>query len=160
MIIDCNEIIQGKLWVGTYVRPGDVRILQQMGFTATVNLQSDWDLASYNISFKQLLEAFAQASIDLRRIPIPDFDRHILGIHLPLAVEELEEVLAPPSSKAYLHCTAGINRSPTLAAAYLIKAEGLTSQDAYDYVIAKRSCSPYIDILQEYEAYLKRNADV
>ena len=79
-----------------------------------------------------------------------------VGIHLPQAVEELENALVPLGAKVYVHCTAGINRGPTLAAAYLIKADGLTAQEAYSYVIARRDCSPYLDTLQEYEAYLKR----
>jgi protein-tyrosine phosphatase len=156
MILDCNEIISGRLWVGCYVRPEDVGILRQMEITSIVNLQSDRDLATYNISMKKLTEAYAFAEIDLRRIPIPDFDRHALGLQLPQAVDELEDVLVPRWSKAYIHCTAGINRGPTLAAAYLIKADRLTAQEAYDFVIARRDCSPYLDTLQAYEAYLKR----
>jgi protein-tyrosine phosphatase len=156
MILDCNEIISGKLWVGCYVRPEDVRILRQMEITSIINLQSDRDLAAYNISMKKLVEAYALAEIDLRRIPITDFDRQSLADHLPQAVEELEDALVPRWSKAYVHCTAGINRGPTLAAAYLIKENGLTAQEAYEYVVARRDCSPYLDTLQEYEADLRR----
>jgi protein-tyrosine phosphatase len=158
MILDCNEIISGRLWVGCYIRPEDARILRQMEITSVLNLQSDRDLAYYSISLKKLLNAYAIAEIDLRRIPIPDFDRQALGIHLLQAVEELENALAPRWAKAYVHCTAGINRGPTLAAAYLIKTTGLTAQEAYDYVIARRDCNPYLDTLQEYEASLKRNS--
>jgi protein-tyrosine phosphatase len=156
MIFDCNEIISGRLWVGSYVRPEDIEVLRNLKITSIFNLQSDWDLANYNISMNKLFAAYELAEIELRRIPIPDFDRQALGMHLPHAVEDLENALAPDSGKAYVHCTAGINRGPTLAAAYLIKAGGLTSQEAYDYVIVRRRCSPYFGILQEYEAYLKR----
>jgi protein-tyrosine phosphatase len=155
MILDCNEIISGRLWVGCYIRPEDVKVLRQMGITSIINLQSEHDLASYNISMQSLLRAYALAKIDLRRIPVPDFDRRALGVHLPQAVAELEDVLTPRCSKIYVHCTAGINRGPTLAAAYLMKADGLTAQEAYNYVIARRDCSPYLDTLQEYEAYLR-----
>jgi len=71
---------------------------------------------------KKLLAAYKLAAIELRRIPIPDFDRHVLGMHLPQAVEELEDALAPSSGKVYVHCTAGINRGPTLAAAILSRS--------------------------------------
>jgi protein-tyrosine phosphatase len=156
MFLDCNEIISGRLWVGCHIRPEDARILRQMGITSILNLQSDRDLANYNISLKKLIKAYALEEIDLRRIPIPDFDRHAVCAHLPQAVEELENALAPLRAKVYVHCTAGINRGPTLAAAYLIKANGLTAQEAYNHVIARRDCSPYLDTLQEYEASLKR----
>lgn len=156
MMLDCNEIIPGKLWVGCFVRPEDVQTLRQMGITSIVNLQSDYDLASYGISMKQLLHACALAEIELRRIPIPDYDRQALGVQLPQAVEDLSDVLVPRWSKVYVHCTAGINRGPTLAAAYLIEADGLTAQEAYAYIIARRDCRPYLDTLQEYEAFLRR----
>ena len=156
MFLDCNEIISGRLWVGCHIHPEDARLLRQMGITSILNLQSDWDLATYNISIKKLTQAYFLAEIDLRRIPIPDFDRQSVGALLPQAVAELEDALAPLRAKVYVHCTAGINRGPTLAAAYLIKSDGLTAQEAFNYVIVRRDCSPYLDTLQEYEAFLNR----
>jgi protein-tyrosine phosphatase len=156
MFLDCSEIISGRLWVGCHIQPEDVRILRQMGITSILNLQSDWDLANYSISLKKLIQAYLLEEIDLRRIPIPDFDRLAVGTLLPQAVEELEKALEPLRAKVYVHCTAGINRGPTLAAAYLIKTDGLTAQEAYNYVIARRDCSPYLDTLREYEASLNR----
>ncbi len=155
MIFDCSEIIPEKLWVGGYVRPESIGLLRKLKITGILNLQSDWDMANYNISLKKLLAACDLADISLHRIPMPDYDRHALGVCLPEAVVELENTLAPGASKVYVHCTAGINRGPTLAAAYLVKTAGLTAREAYAYVIARRSCSPYLDTLQEYEAYLK-----
>jgi protein-tyrosine phosphatase len=157
MFLDCSEIISGRLWVGCHIQPEDARILRQMGITSVLNLQSDRDLANYNISLKKLIQAYLHEEIDLRRIPIPDFDRLAVGTLLPQAVEGLENALAPLRAKVYVHCTAGINRGPTLAAAYLIKADGLTAQEAYSHVIARRDCSPYLDTLQKYEASLNRN---
>ena len=155
MIFDCSEIIPGKLWVGCFVRPEDVAVLRNLEITVILNLQSDWDLANYNVSMKNLLAAYDLADMRLHRIPIPDFDRHTLGVHLPDAVAELENALVPGAGKVYVHCTAGVNRGPTLAAAYLVKTAGLTAREAYDYVIARRNCSPYLDTLQEYESHLK-----
>jgi protein-tyrosine phosphatase len=69
------------------------------------------------------------------------------------AVEELESVLKPSDARVYLHCTAGINRSPTLAAAFLIKNKHLSAREAYEYITAKRQCHPYLAVLQEYAEY-------
>jgi protein-tyrosine phosphatase len=156
MFLDCSEIISGRLWVGCHIKPEDVKFLRQMGITSILNLQSDWDLANYGISLEKLIQAYLLEEIDMRRIPIPDFDRRAVGTLLPQAVEELGNALAPLRAKVYVHCTAGINRGPTLAAAYLIKADGLTAHEAYNYVIVRRDCSPYLDTLQEYEASLNR----
>ncbi len=155
MILDCSEIIQGRLWVGGFVRPEEVRILQQMGITAALSLQSDEDLTNYGISPKELLRAYDLAEMEFRRVPTRDFDKGALAANLPQAVASLEQALAPRWARVYVHCTAGINRGPTLAAAYLIKVRGLSAREAYDYVTAQRNCSPYLATLEEYEASLK-----
>lgn len=157
MFLDCNEIIQNKLWIGGYVQPEEVRLLHQLRITTVLSLQSNQDLKNYNISQKKLLKAYALADIELHHIPTQDFDKSALQANLLHAIEELERALAPHWSRVYLHCTAGINRGPTLAAAYLIKHYGLSSKEAYDYVVTRRDCSPYLDILEAYEASFKRD---
>jgi dual specificity phosphatase 12 len=160
MILDCNEIIPDRLWVGSYIRPEDVRFLRQLEITSILSLQSDRDLAFYSINLKKLLKAYALADIELRRIPTPDFDKQALAANLPQAVEELENALAPRWGRAYVHCSAGINRGPTLAAAYLIRIKRMSAQEAYDYIVARRDCSPYLEVLQEYETNLHRDRPV
>jgi protein-tyrosine phosphatase len=155
MILDCNEVIQDRLWVGSFVRPEEVTHLRQLGITAIVSVQSDQDLDNYRIPLKKLLKACDLAEIEFLRIPIPDFDPKALTANLPQAVEKLEEALIPRWARVYVHCTAGINRGPSLAAAYLIKTRGLSAQEAYDYVTARRHCSPYLEVLEAYEISLK-----
>jgi len=157
MILDCNEVIPDRLWVGSYVRPEDVRFLRQMEITSVVNLQSDRDLSVYGINIKKLVKAFSQADIELRRIPTPDFDKQALADNLPQAVEELEKALAPRWARVYVHCSAGVNRGPTLAAAYLIKQEAMSAQEAYDFLVARRDCNPYLEVLKGYEAFVQRS---
>jgi protein-tyrosine phosphatase len=155
MILDCNEVIPDRLWVGSFVRPEDMPHLRQMGITAIVSMQSDKDLLDYKISMKKLLKACEAADIQYRRIPTQDFDQKALSATLPQAVAEIEKVLSPRWAKAYVHCTAGINRGPTLAAAYLIKSQGLSAQEAYEYISTRRHCSPYLEVLQRFESFLK-----
>jgi protein-tyrosine phosphatase len=150
MIFDWNEIIQNRLWVGSFVRPEEVRFLEDLKISTVLSLQSDDDLASYNIPVERLLRAYSSAKIQYRRVAIPDFDTQALSIMLAQAVEELESALKPSGARVYAHCTAGINRSPTLAAAFLIKNKRLSAREAYDYVAARRQCSPYLSVLQEY----------
>jgi len=150
MIFDWSEIIQDRLWVGSFVRPEEVKLLEQMEISTVISLQSDQDLANYNISCEKLLNAYASAKIKFRRVAIPDFDTQALSTKLALAVEQLESALDPLDARVYAHCTAGINRSPTLAAAYLIKNKLLSAKEAYQYVTMRRQCSPYLAILQEY----------
>jgi dual specificity phosphatase 12 len=157
MILDCSEIIPNRLWVGGYVRPEDASLLRKMEITSVLSLQSDSDLAAYNINLKKLLKAFAGIDIELRRIPTPDFDKQALSIRLPQAVEELEQALIPRWGRAYVHCSAGINRGPTLVAAYLIKTNGMSANEARDYLVARRNCNPYLEVLKEYEASVRQD---
>jgi protein-tyrosine phosphatase len=155
MILDCNEIVQDRLWVGSYIRPEDMATLRQMGITAIVSMQCDEDLSHLKISPKKLLKACAAAEIEFHRIPTQDFDQESLSANIAAAVAEIENVMVPRWARVYIHCTAGINRGPTLAAAYLIKTWNMSAQEAYDYVTTRRHCNPYIAILQKYEASLK-----
>ncbi len=155
MIIDCNEIILDRLWVGRLIRPEEVKLLLQMGITHVVSLQSDEDLANYGISVKKLLKAYESAGIELRRIATQDFNQEAISKNLANCVGEVESALELRWAKVYLHCTAGINRSPTVAAAYLIRSRKIPAQAAFDYVSERRHCSPYLAVLEDYSRSLQ-----
>jgi protein-tyrosine phosphatase len=155
MLIDCNEIIPSRLWVGRFVRYEEVRVLQQMEITTVLSLQSDDDLAWYGVPERKLSKAFLEAGIESRRIPVPDFNIEALDHNISECAVEIRSALAPPWTRVYLHCTAGINRAPTAAAAYLMLAQGISAQEAFNCVTSRRHCSPYIDVLQHYEITLK-----
>ncbi len=159
MFLDCDEIIEGRLWVGRYVLPDHLEFLRRMDINAIVNLQSDEDLTHYQIPMDQIRQAFSQAGIRIHRVPIIDFNRDSLSYNLPQAVLVLKVLLVPPKSKVYVHCIAGVNRGPTLAAAYLMKAQGYSSREAYAYVKERRHCEPYLSVLEEYETNLKKARD-
>ena len=155
MNIDCNEMIPDRLWVGGYLRPEDAGSLAKKFISTVLNLQTEEDLAAHGIQMKKLLKAYESAEIELRRVPIADFDNESLVTKLPLCVSELEKALKPEWARVYVHCTAGLNRSPTVAAAYLIRSANMSAKEAYDYVTARRHCSPSREILEKYEELLK-----
>jgi len=150
-MLDCDEIIPGRLWVGGCVREADVVVLVRLGITAVVSLQMDEDLEYHRVSAAALAGAYRDAGIEWRRIPTADFNREALGRNLPQAVGQVELAFADPEARVYLHCSVGINRAPTTAAGYMIKCRGLTAGEAYGYLVARRDCSPALDILEEYE---------
>ncbi len=155
MILDCNEMIPDRLWVGRMIRPEDVKLLVQMGISHVVSLQSDDDLSNYGISLKKLIKALEEARIELIRVATPDFNKDALTKNLSASVAEVDAALTPRWAKVYLHCTAGINRSPTVAAAYLMKTRGFSPQEAFDYVSDRRHCSPYLNVLEQFAMELK-----
>jgi protein-tyrosine phosphatase len=154
MLVDYNEVIPGKLWVGAFCSPSDSKQLHRMGITTVVSLQTDVDLKSGGISLKKLVKSLAEADIDLVRVPLADFNEQALSKELSACVETLELLMAPGWAKVYLHCTAGVQRSPTVAAAYLMKSRGWPAQKAYGYLVERRNCQPYRSMLEQYARVL------
>ena len=149
-MLDINEIIPGRLWVGAYVRAEEVTELERLGITTVVSMQTEEDLRHCGIAFNALEQAYLNSRIRYVRLPVPDFDQDALVRHLPGAIVEIERIMADSSNKVYLHCTAGINRSPTAAAGYLIKSRGISVCEALNYVTSRRDCDPAMDILEKY----------
>lgn len=156
MVLNFSEIIPGRLWVGGCVREEEVPQLRRMGISAVVNLQTDEDLHHCGVSPDTLAVAYQKAGIELRRLPITDFNMEELDRWLPEVVTQVAEVLANPAAKLYLHCTVGVNRSPTAAAGYLIKLLGISAQDACSYLVSRRDCHPTLEILENYEALIRK----
>ncbi len=156
MPIDCDEILPGILWVGTFVRPGEIDGLLERHITTVVSLQTDGNFAYCGVSADQLTRALSAAGIALRRVPVEDFSADLLARKLPECVVVLAGALAPEGARVYLHCTAGMNRSPTVAAGYLIQARGATARLAHDYVRTRRRCRPYLSVLEQFEEYTKQ----
>ena len=57
MLLDYDGIIPDRLWVGSFIRPGDVRELKSLGINTIINLQSDEDVAAYGISLSGIIAA-------------------------------------------------------------------------------------------------------
>lgn len=154
MALEFDEIIGGRLWLGPYPGIEDVAELRQLAITTVVNLQDENDLSHFELSIEDMRRAYGAAGIGLRWFPIGDFDKRELLGKLAGCVAEIEEALAPTAARVYLHCTAGMNRAPTAAAAFLIHSQGMSAREAYDYVLERRYCRPYLDVLTEYASSL------
>jgi protein-tyrosine phosphatase len=155
MALDCSEVIPGRLWIGGFVRNEDVPRLAQMGITDVICLQSDEDLLNCGLSPRKLLKHYTAAGIRMTRNPVEDFNKAVLADRLPECVATLENALASGQSRVYMHCTAGINRSATVAAAYLIKSGQMSAGDAFRFLAACRRCSPYLSLLEAYESSIR-----
>ncbi len=154
-MLDCDEIIPDRLWVGVYPRNEDLGEFRRMAISTVVSLQDQKDAAGLGIPMKKMTSAYAQAGIEFRQVEVRDFDKADLLEKLGRCVDEIGAALAQSSARVYLHCTAGLNRAPTAAAAFLIRSQGMSARQAYDYVVARRYCRPYLDVLDRYAASLK-----
>ena len=61
--------------------------------------------------------------------------------------EMLVDGLMKDGHTVYVHCNAGMNRSPSTVIAYLHWIEGQALEEAVRHVTRCRSCSPYVDAI-------------
>lgn len=140
--IDAAEVVEG-LWVGSCPRsPEFVSALRdEIGATGLLSLQTDEDLRNLGLSWSLMWGFLMRQGIAVKRVAIEDFDDKALAAGLPEAVEALHE-LRSAGHVTYVHCTAGLNRSPTVVIAYLIEHGGLEASEAWDLVHERRQVMP------------------
>ncbi len=101
----------------------DVRTLTEHGVTGVLSLQTDDDLGARGLRWPTFWQLYTARGIAALRVPIRDFDRKDLTRSIEIALTSLDELLTH-HARVYLHCTLGLNRSPTLALAHLYRSLG------------------------------------
>ena len=121
--------ITPQLWVGgapTYAR--DYEFIKQAGITAVVNIRAERDDDQ---------EFYRRQGIDYLRIKV-------LDVMVP-GPEDLDEGASFIERKiddagvVLVHCAKGRGRSATLAAAYLMRYDQMTYEEARELLVSKRS---------------------
>lgn len=141
--------IRPYLYIGSAPRSGEDagRLKQNWGITAVLSLQTDGDLSVDGLRWEQVQGWYAAAGMAAERVPIEDFSPRTLAERMDEAVEALRRLVST-GAIVYLHCTAGINRSPTIAIAYLCRVHGLPVDQALAEVRAQRPrVLPYEEVL-------------
>ncbi|NQT15312.1 MAG: dual specificity protein phosphatase family protein [Planctomycetes bacterium] len=129
--------------VGCYPQsPQDIDwLVRQFDVTAVLNLHTDEDIVELSVPWALLEDHYRQSKIEVRRVPITDFDHDDLTTCLPEGVRQLAELI-DAGHTVYCHCTAGIGRSPSVVVAYLNWIEGRDLDEAAALVRGRRPCSP------------------
>ncbi len=148
MDLDLDPILP-DVYVGSCPLSADDvdRLRRDFGVTAVLNLQTEDDFDFWGIDWPRLAAHYRESGIEVRRVPVRDFDVDDLRRKLPDAVEALDELLRAGHT-VYVHCSAGINRSPSTVVAYLYWIEGRSLDDALAHVLGCRSCDPYVDAIR------------
>eukprot|EP00976_Prorocentrum_cordatum_P000482 9707-Prorocentrum_minimum.AAC.1 len=76
-----------------------------------------------------------------------DFDPHSLRKILPKGAAKLDRALED-GGRAYVHCTAGLGRSPAMGIAYLYWFKGMELDEAYEHLTRQRPCGPNRDAIR------------
>jgi len=122
----------------------DFKQSQLMKITAILSLQTEEDVVT---GLETCRRAASQRGLTLYNAPVVDFDRADLGRKLRDCVELLNNLLEN-GDVVYLHCTAGVSRSPTVAAAFLHWKQGWTLDEAITRLMTVRNCCPDAEIIQ------------
>jgi hypothetical protein len=123
------------------------RLKRDFAVTAVLTVQTEEDFDYGGIHWDDLKACYDQAAIEVRRLPVRDFDPDDLRRTLPNCVTALDELLSRGHT-VFLHCNAGMNRSPTIAITYLCWIEGWTLEAATEHVMESHLCSPYLETIR------------
>jgi len=140
--MDFDQVLD-HVYVGSYpelVTEID-RLKRELGVTAVLNLQTDEDLDRFGMHWPWLQARYGQSGIELRRVPVRDFDPDDLQDKLVECVGVLDELLQAGHT-VYVHCTAGAGRSPNVVIAYLHWVKQWDLDEAIDHVGNRRPCAP------------------
>jgi protein-tyrosine phosphatase len=98
-----------RLWRGAAPSPAGYRSLASMGFTTVVDLRAE-DLTAHQLAGP------SKAGLDVVRLPIRDGQTP-----KPEQVQRLLDIVTQAPGKVFVHCGAGVGRTGTMAAAYLVQ---------------------------------------
>ncbi len=146
MNFDCDQINE-QIIIGSCPFTDDDLddIVIHTNATAVLSLQDDHDLKCYQINVRSLNLKAEQLNLIKISVPMRDFDPRSQASALPQAVMQLKKLL-DQGHRVYVHCTAGINRSPLVVLAYFVFIEKMPISDALKTIKQKRSkCEPYLD---------------
>lgn len=146
--MELYSIILPELVIGACPRGAAdlARLAADAPVGAALSLQTDADLARLGTDWPALAALYAGQGIAAHRLPITDFDATDLRRRLPAAVAQLAALLEAHAA-VYLHCTLGMERSPTVAVAYLAWRRGWPLNQAWEFVKQRRDCTPHFESL-------------
>lgn len=153
--IDATQFSQitDNIFIGTSRAALDKEFIIEYKFNVIINCTTDEDF------IKNSADTFIQ-NIAKYRIPLEDdpseYDKYVKW--LPISSKIINENVEK-NNKIFIHCYAGCNRSPTVAASYFILYRNMIPEDAIELIRKKRcyafACGYLWSIL--YDIYEKRS---
>lgn len=126
-----------NIFLGAYVKTEeDLTLLRKNKVTAILSIQTDQDLASHRLTPGYLSELCDQYGIQLITYSIEDMNKKDFLEKWTGAVILLRNLLRF-GNKVYVHCSAGVYRSPQIVALYLMLVNHISPSEAIDFVKKK-----------------------
>ncbi len=134
------------LYVGPQYRARGKRALARAGITHIVNMRAEFDDAAHGLTLHDAPGGYCHLPTTDDRAPSP--------AHLAQGATFIREAIGG-GGKVYIHCSAGVGRAPTMAAAYLI-TQGYAMDAALDLI---RKARPFIYLTPPQMQALRRLSD-
>lgn len=117
----------GVLWIGSKGDSESAEFMQSNNIKYIVNCTRD-----IGFSFSGTIPGY--------RVPVHDayFENRVMHKYLPIVVRQINEVLKSGGS-VLVHCYAGMQRSATVVAAYLMYVFNMTKARAISYIQSRKS---------------------
>ncbi len=142
--LNWNEIRHDLVIGACPMTTGDIdTIHHETGATALLSVQSDACRSALDIDYEEHRSHGRRTGVVLVNSPMRDFDPADQRRCLAQALASLHNLLRE-RHKVYVHCTAGINRSPLTVLAYLSFVEAMPKEAAHELILRGRPrAEPY-----------------
>ena len=138
VFLDFDQIGNKNIFVGTYLETEqDFQSISKKGINTIINLQTDKDLEIRQLNIDILNNYASKYGIEIKRYPIEDFNKEELYNKLQDGAYLLNQLIKEGKT-VYVHCTAGIGRSPSVIIIYLILYENYSIRDAVELCTKSR----------------------
>lgn len=139
-LIRFSWVLDRRLAVGS--APRTYEALRRRGFTAAVSLQEDSEVGPAHETVPRDFDAF--------RIPIRDgVAGGVPTVEQVARAAALVKKLLDDGRTTYVHCYAGVGRSPMACVAYLARFEKMTLEEATALVLARHAFAAPNDVQVE-----------
>ncbi len=149
-----------RLWVGSYpTGPQDFVTLKEEGVAAVLSLQTEGDIKASGLLPKTVWRLAMSSGLDYERFEIRDFVEDAVRRAIVKAMGKLHELfeMLDEDEDVYVHCTAGINRSPSVALGYALLRDGLSADEVLARARAARpQIRPYESVLRHLEEHREK----
>ena len=160
-LFDFNKLGDKNIFMGTYLETEqDFKTISEQGINTILNVQTNGDL-EYRLLDINVLNNYANKyGIKIQRYPIIDFNKEELYNKLKDAADLLNQLIQEGKT-VYVHCTAGIGRSPSVVVIYLILYENYSIGDAIELCKKSRpKISVNFDVIDEITKNCKIASDL
>jgi dual specificity phosphatase 12 len=124
------QMIIDRLWLGSIDSTYDSCQLEYMKITHVLTVMEDIHTT----------RSMVERMVKIHHIPIGDHVNAPICTYFIEAIKFIQEALENGGS-VYVHCYAGISRSPTIIAAYLIKTHSMDVEKALELIRSRRPCA-------------------